>query len=67
MTSGIRTIVYPVKDLAQAKTLYGKAAVRGSRSPIGTSRDDATTSASAIPPSTPRPIPAAGSSPARSQ
>lgn len=23
MTSGIRTIVYPVKDLARAKTLYG--------------------------------------------
>ncbi|MGD0256141.1 MAG: VOC family protein [Acidimicrobiales bacterium] len=24
MTSGIRTVIYPVKDLAQAKTLYGK-------------------------------------------
>ena len=24
MTSGMRTVVYPVKDLAQAKTLYGK-------------------------------------------
>lgn len=24
MTSGIRTIIYPVKDLARAKTLYGK-------------------------------------------
>jgi predicted enzyme related to lactoylglutathione lyase len=24
MTSGIRTFIYPVKDLAQAKTLYGK-------------------------------------------
>lgn len=24
MTSGIRTVVYPVKDLARAKTLYGK-------------------------------------------
>ena len=24
MTSGMRTIIYPVKDLAQAKTLYGK-------------------------------------------
>ncbi len=23
MTSGIRTVIYPVKDLAQAKTLYG--------------------------------------------
>lgn len=23
MTSGIRTIIYPVKDLARAKTLYG--------------------------------------------
>ncbi len=26
MTSGIRTIIYPVKDLAKAKTLYGKLA-----------------------------------------
>ncbi len=24
MTSGIRTVIYPVKDLAKAKTLYGK-------------------------------------------
>ena len=24
MTSGIRTVIYPVKDLAQAKALYGK-------------------------------------------
>ena len=24
MTSGIRTVIYPVKDLARAKTLYGK-------------------------------------------
>ena len=24
MMSGIRTVIYPVKDLAQAKTLYGK-------------------------------------------
>ena len=24
MTSGMRTVIYPVKDLAQAKTLYGK-------------------------------------------
>jgi predicted enzyme related to lactoylglutathione lyase len=24
MTSGIRTVIYPVKDLAQAKTLYSK-------------------------------------------
>jgi predicted enzyme related to lactoylglutathione lyase len=24
MTSGIRTVIYPVKDLAQAKMLYGK-------------------------------------------
>jgi predicted enzyme related to lactoylglutathione lyase len=24
MTSGIRTIIYPVKDLAQAKTLYSR-------------------------------------------
>ena len=24
MTSGIRTIIYPVKDLAKAKTLFGK-------------------------------------------
>jgi predicted enzyme related to lactoylglutathione lyase len=24
MTSGIRTVIYPVKDLTQAKTLYGK-------------------------------------------
>jgi predicted enzyme related to lactoylglutathione lyase len=24
MTSGIRTIIYPVKDLAKAKTLYGR-------------------------------------------
>lgn len=24
MTSGIRTIIYPVKDLARAKTLYGR-------------------------------------------
>jgi predicted enzyme related to lactoylglutathione lyase len=24
MTSGIRTFIYPVKDLAQAKTLYGQ-------------------------------------------
>jgi extradiol dioxygenase family protein len=24
MTEGIRTIIYPVKDLAQAKTLYSK-------------------------------------------
>jgi len=24
MTSGISTIIYPVQDLAQAKTLYGK-------------------------------------------
>jgi hypothetical protein len=24
MTEGVRTIVYPVKDLAQAKTLYGR-------------------------------------------
>lgn len=24
MTSGLRTVIYPVKDLAQAKTLYGK-------------------------------------------
>ena len=24
MTSGMRTIIYPVKDLAQAKALYGK-------------------------------------------
>jgi predicted enzyme related to lactoylglutathione lyase len=23
MTSGIKTVIYPVKDLAQAKTLYG--------------------------------------------
>jgi len=23
MTSGLRTVIYPVKDLAQAKTLYG--------------------------------------------
>jgi extradiol dioxygenase family protein len=23
MTSGMRTVIYPVKDLAQAKTLYG--------------------------------------------
>jgi predicted enzyme related to lactoylglutathione lyase len=26
MTSGIRTVIYPVKDLAKAKTLYGKLA-----------------------------------------
>jgi predicted enzyme related to lactoylglutathione lyase len=24
MTSGMKTIIYPVKDLAQAKTLYGR-------------------------------------------
>ena len=24
MTSGIRIVIYPVKDLARAKTLYGK-------------------------------------------
>jgi predicted enzyme related to lactoylglutathione lyase len=24
MTAGMRTVIYPVKDLAQAKTLYGK-------------------------------------------
>ncbi len=24
MTSGIRTVIYPVKDLAKAKMLYGK-------------------------------------------
>ena len=24
MTSGMRTIIYPVKDLARAKTLYGR-------------------------------------------
>jgi hypothetical protein len=24
MTTGMRTVIYPVKDLAQAKTLYGK-------------------------------------------
>jgi len=24
MTSGMKTVIYPVKDLAQAKTLYGK-------------------------------------------
>ena len=24
MTEGIRTIIYPVKDIAQAKTLYSK-------------------------------------------
>ena len=24
MTSGLRTVIYPVKDLAAAKTLYGK-------------------------------------------
>ncbi len=24
MTSGIRTFIYPVRDLAQAKTLYNK-------------------------------------------
>lgn len=24
MTSGMRTVIYPVKDIAQAKTLYGK-------------------------------------------
>ena len=24
MTSGFRTVIYPVKDLAQAKTLYGR-------------------------------------------
>lgn len=24
MTSGLKTVIYPVKDLAQAKTLYGK-------------------------------------------
>jgi len=24
MTSGIRTVIYPVKDQAQAKTLYGR-------------------------------------------
>jgi predicted enzyme related to lactoylglutathione lyase len=24
MTSGLRTVIYPVKDLAQAKTLYSK-------------------------------------------
>jgi predicted enzyme related to lactoylglutathione lyase len=24
MTEGIRTVIYPVKDLAKAKTLYGK-------------------------------------------
>lgn len=24
MTSGISTVIYPVKDLARAKTLYGK-------------------------------------------
>ncbi len=24
MTSGLRTVIYPVKDLAQAKTLYGR-------------------------------------------
>ena len=26
MTPGIRTVIYPVKDLAKAKTLYGKLA-----------------------------------------
>jgi predicted enzyme related to lactoylglutathione lyase len=26
MTSGIRTVIYPVKDLAKAKILYGKLA-----------------------------------------
>jgi hypothetical protein len=26
MTSGIRTVIYPVKDLARAKTLFGKLA-----------------------------------------
>jgi predicted enzyme related to lactoylglutathione lyase len=24
MTSGIRTVIYPIKDLARAKTLYGR-------------------------------------------
>ena len=24
MTEGVKTIMYPVKDLARAKTLYGK-------------------------------------------
>ena len=29
MTSGMKTIIYPVTDIAQAKTLYGAAPGRG--------------------------------------